>query len=35
MSVLEYEMKFSESVRLVPYIQADEGMKCKIFLSRL
>ena len=35
MSVSEYEMKFSESVRLVPYIQADEGMKCKRFLSRL
>ena len=35
MFVSEYEMKFSESVRLVPYIQADEGMKCKRFLSRL
>ena len=35
MSVSEYEKKFSELVRLVPYIQADEVMKCKRFLSGL
>ena len=35
MSVSEYEKKFSELVRLVPYIQADEVLKCKRFLSRL
>ena len=35
MSVLEYEKRFSELVRLVPYIQADEVLKCKRFLSRL
>ena len=34
MSVSEYE-KFSELVRLVPYIQADEVLKCKRFLSGL
>ena len=34
MSVSEYEKKFSELVRLVPYIQADEVLKCKRFLSR-
>ena len=33
MSVSEYEKKFSELVRLVPYIQADEVLKCKRFLS--
>ena len=33
MSVLEYEKKFSELVRLVPYIQADEVLKYKRFLS--
>ena len=31
----EYEKKFLELVRLVPYIQADEVLKCKMFLSRL
>ena len=35
MSVSEYEKKFSELVRLVPYIQAYEVLKCKRFLSRL
>ena len=35
MSVLEYEKKFSELVRLIPYIQADEVLKCKRFLSGL
>ena len=35
MSVLEYEKRFSEQVRLVPYIQADEVLKCKRFLSGL
>ena len=35
MSVFEYEKKFSELVRLVPYIQADEVLKCKRFLSGL
>ena len=33
MSVSEYEKKFSELVRLVPYIQEDEVLKCKRFLS--
>ena len=35
MSVSEYEKKFSELVRLVPYIQEDEVLKCKRFLSEL
>ena len=35
MSVSEYEKKFSELVRLVPYNQADEVLKCKRFLSEL
>ena len=35
MSISKYEKKFSELVRLVPYIQADEVLKCKRFLSRL
>ena len=35
MSVLDYEKKFSELVKLVPYIQADEVLKCKRFLSGL
>ena len=35
MSVSEYEKKFSELVRFVPYIQADEVLKCKRFLSGL
>ena len=35
MSMSEYENKFSELVRLVPYIQADEVLKCKRFLSGL
>ena len=33
MSVSEYEKKFSELVRLVRYIQTDEVLKCKRFLS--
>ena len=35
MSVSEYEKKFSELIRLVPYIQVDEVLKCKRFLSGL
>ena len=35
MSVSDYEKRFSELVRLVPYIQADEVIKCKRFLSGL
>ena len=35
MSVSEYEKKFSELVRLVPYIQADEVLKYKRFLEGL
>ena len=35
MSVSEYEKKFSELVRLVPYIQANEVLKCKRYLSGL
>ena len=35
MLVSEYEMKFSELVRLVPYIQVDEVLKCKRFLVGL
>ena len=35
MLVSEYEKKFSELVRLIPYIQADEVLKCKMFLSGL
>ena len=35
MSVAEYEKRFSELVRLVPYLQADEVLKCKRFLSGL
>ena len=35
MSVSEYEKRFSELIRLVPYIQVDEVMKCKSFLSGL
>ena len=35
MSVSEYEKRFSELVRLVPYIQGDEVMKCKRFLAGL
>ena len=31
MSVSKYEKKFSELVRLVPYIQANEVLKCKRF----
>ena len=34
MSVSDYEKKFSELVRLVPYIQADEVLKCKRFFIR-
>ena len=35
MLVSEYEKKFSELVRLVPYIQADEVLKCERFLAGL
>ena len=35
MSVSKYEKKFSELVKLVPYIQEDEVLKCKRFLSGL
>ena len=35
MSVSEYEKRFSEQIRLVPYIQADEVLKYKRFLSGL
>ena len=35
MSVSKYEKRFSELVRLVPYIHADEVLKCKRFLTRL
>ena len=35
MSVSDYEKRFSELVRLVPYIQADEVLKCKRFLAGL
>ena len=35
MSVSEYEKKFSELVRLVPYIQANKVLKCKRFLAGL
>ena len=35
MSVSKYEKKFSELVRLVPYIQAEEVLKCKRFLAGL
>ena len=35
MSVSEYEKRISELVRLVPYIQADEVLKCKKFLAGL
>ena len=35
MSVSEYEKRFSELVRFVPYIQVDEVLKCKRFLAGL
>ena len=35
MLVSEYEKRFSELIRLVPYIQADEVLKYKRFLSGL
>ena len=35
MSVSDYEKRFSELVRLVPYIQGDEVLKCKRFLVGL
>ena len=35
MSVSDYEKRFSELVRLVPYIQDDEAMKCNRFLAEL
>ena len=34
-SVSEYEKRFSELVILVPYIQDDEVLKCKRFLTGL
>ena len=34
MSVLEYEKRFSELVRLVPYIQADEVLQLSIRVGR-
>ena len=34
-SVSKYEKRFSELVRLVPYIQADEVLNCKMFLAGL
>ena len=35
MSVSEYEKRFSELIRLVPYIQVDEVLKYKRFLAGL
>ena len=35
MSVSEYEKRFLELVRLVPYIHDDEVLKCKWFLAGL
>ena len=35
MSVLEYEKRFLELVKLVPYIQGEEVLKCKRFLAGL
>ena len=35
MSVLEYKKRFLELVRLIPYIQVDEVLKCKRFLAGL
>ena len=35
MSVSEYEKRFSELVRLVPYIQADAVLKCERFFAVL
>ena len=35
MSVSEYEKRFSELIRLVPYIQADEVLKYKKFSAAL
>ena len=35
MSVSKNEKRFSELVRLVPYIQVDEVLKCKRFLAGL
>ena len=35
MFVAEYEKSFLELVRLVPYIQVDEVLKCKQFLAGL
>ena len=35
MSVSKYEKRFLELVRLVPYIQVDEVLKCKRFLAGL
>ena len=35
MLVSEYEKRFSELVRLVPYIQGDEVFKCKRFFAGL
>ena len=35
MLISEYEKRFSELVRLVPYIHADEVLKCKRFFAGL
>ena len=35
MSVSEYEKRFSELIRLIPYIQADEVLKYKRFFFRI
>ena len=35
MPVSDYEKRFSKLVKLIPYIQADEVLKCKRFLSGL
>ena len=35
MSISEYEKRFSELFRLVPYIKDDEVLKCKRFLAGL
>ena len=35
MSASKYEKRFSELVGLVPYIQGDEVLKCKLFMAGL
>ena len=35
MSVSDYEKRFLELVRSVPYVQVDEVLKCKRFLAGL